>query len=104
MATPISTPENCADFDAFWQTLEWQPIADYDRDAAPGVILRSAGDEWDFGYWGEADNWDGERSAVPYDTPAWRHLKDWQAGTPLAFEPTRFAAINDRWAATLSED
>lgn len=75
-------------WDTFYRSLDWRPIAEFDR-AESHVVLVRAGDEEEIGYW-----YDG----------AWCHAQESMDDQPLSFEPTEFAEVDDEWRVHLMSD
>ena len=91
------------DYDTFRAGLTWRPIAEYDRDQQPLVLLR-AGEQEAFGFYGPSVigyHRDDQEADLE---PMWRHAQEWQEEQPLPFEPTEFAEVDDKWRVHLMAD
>lgn len=96
--------ESGARFAAFWDVLEWQPIADYDRERAVPVIVRDDLDNWEFAAWETRRPFPNEQAEPDDDTPMWRDCQESREGRPIGFEPTNFAIVTEDWVVALTAD
>ena len=87
---------------AFRDGLTWKPIADYDRERGDLVVLRGSSNEEAFGYWGVAGRQRCVRRTLAAST--WHEGQESMDDTPLPFEPTEYAEVDDEWREHLMAD
>lgn len=85
--------------DAFFDSLKWRPIEQYDKEGGEWMMLGN-GTEWALGFWGENPPLSTALETDPV-TPSWRHAQDFRYGVLVGFEPTEFAAVDDEWREKL---
>ena len=99
-----------AGVDRLLANADWRPIALYDKEASPSVLLRGAAShQWTCGYWGVLEApWlydDRLPAALSRDPkPYWRKAIDWDKGLPVGFDPVSFASIDEQAIDRLPQD
>ncbi len=90
-ATLDLIPSRAAEYGERLASFTWQPIAAYDKVAAPTVLFRR-GEHACAGSWAAATiypKWDDEPGAM------WRSAEEATLEMPLKFEPKEFAVLDD---------
>jgi hypothetical protein len=91
-------------WDAFWDTLVWRPIAEYPKAEHPVVLVRSGDEMAPAEHCGApAEFSDDDTLIANNDTACWRAAGGAGNWAPLSFEPIEFAELDAEWRGRLMQ-